>query len=81
MRDSLPGQAGEADVMNYVAPMRCGDEVGMNDRGVFVPQGLKREEILAVGKVIQEEFELPKSAARCYARQILITLRDLNIVR
>jgi hypothetical protein len=74
-------QAGEIDVTNYVAPMRCGDEVGMNDRGVFVPEGMTREEIVFLGDYLKEEFEISKYLARDCAIDIIKLLRALNSER
>jgi hypothetical protein len=69
------GQAGEADVTNYGAPMRCGDMVGMNDRGVFVPQGMTRAAILRLGAYIEDKFEISKYLAESYAIDIIQLLR------
>jgi hypothetical protein len=49
------GQAGEALTAHF-----CGDERGINDRGVYVPDGLRREEIALVGKLLEDEFDTSK---------------------
>jgi hypothetical protein len=68
-----PGQAGEALTAHF-----CGDERGLNDRGVYVPDGLKREEIVRVGKILEDEFGIEMYYGRHVARKILMELMKLN---
>ena len=69
----LAGQAGEALTAHF-----CGDECGINDRGVYVPNGLKREEIVLIGKLLEDEFDIEMYLGRNLARKILIELMKLN---
>ncbi len=69
----VAGQAGEALTAHF-----CGDERGINDRGVYVPDGLKREEIVLVSKLLEDEFDTEMYPGRHIARKILMELMKLN---
>ncbi len=73
-----PGQAGDGASVHSKTALCCGGERGTNDRGVYVPNGLTREEIVLVGKELEEEFYIPMYIGRHVALEILIKLKNLN---
>jgi len=77
MSDSVRGQAGDGGAQ-FVAPLFCGNERGINDHGVYVPDGLKREEIVLIGKLLEDEFDIEMYSGRHVARIILMELLKLN---